>query len=213
MRCYIGLFLIAGALAAQESAPVGIVRGDLSLLLVRAGKGTLDVTTPAGTVYQCDFDTLSLIERDNLPIGAASMNKGEHIELLADRKRERCYARIIRVIRRNGATATTAPASAKWRFSTHALDHIYPRGNLTFSGIIVRMSPSMLVLRTRTDPEKKIMLRDDTRFLDSGHPGELGGLEVNTRVFIRGSKTFEDTLEAHQVIWGEIPGPKSRRSF
>jgi hypothetical protein len=71
----------------------------------------------------------------------------------------------------------------------------------------------MLVLRTRTEREKIIMLRDDTRFLDSGLPGERSNLAVNTRVFIRGSKTLDNTLEAYQVIWGEIPGPKSRTSF
>jgi hypothetical protein len=214
MRCIIALFFIAGFASAQESAPVGIVSGNLSLLLVRAGKGTLDVKTAAGTVYQCDFDTGSLIERDNLPIAPATLVKGEPIELLADRKRDRCYARIIRVSRRSaGVTPAVSKRPNKWRFSTNAIDHIYPRGNLTFSGIIRRMTPTTLVLRTRTEREKIIVLRDDTRYLDSGLPGELAGLGVNTRVFIRGSKTFDDTLEAHQVIWGEIAGPKARQSF
>jgi hypothetical protein len=213
MRCFVGLFLIAGFANAQESAPVGIVRGDLSLLLVRAGKGTLDVKTASGTVYQCDFDNTSLIERDNLPIAPATMVKGDPIELVADRKRDRCYARIIRVLKRTSGVSPVTTSKPKWRFSTNAIDHIYPRGNLTFSGVILRMTPTMLVLRTRTEREKVIMLRDDTRYLDSGLPGEHGNLAVNTRVFIRGSKTFEDTLEAHQVIWGEIAGPKGRQSF
>jgi hypothetical protein len=214
MRCILGLLVVIGFAGAQDMAPVGIVRGDLSLLLVRAGKGTLDVKISSGTVYQCDFDTGSLVERDNLPIAPAALVKGDPIELLADRKRDRCYARIIRVTRPSpGVTPAAAPRPAKWRFSTNAIDHIYPRGNLTFSGVIVRMTPTMLVLRTRTEREKIITLREDTRYLDSGLPGERAGLGVNTRVFIRGSKTFEDTLEAHQVIWGEIAGPKARQSF
>jgi hypothetical protein len=212
MRCIVGLFLIAAFADSQEIAPVGVVRGDLTLLLVRAGKGTLDLRTASGTVYQCDFDTGSLIERDNLPVAPATMVKGDPIELVADRKRDRCYARIIRVLKGSGVVPVTS-ARPKWRFSTNALDHIYPRGNLTFSGVILRMNPKMLVLRTRTEGEKIIMLREDTRFLDSGLPGELGGVAVNTRVFVRGSKTFEDTLEAHQVIWGEIAGPKARQSY
>jgi hypothetical protein len=213
MRSILGICCAAGFVLAQESAPVGIVRGDLSLLLVRAGKGSLDITTASGTIYQCDFDNSSLVERNNLPVAPATMIKGDPIELVADRKRDRCYARIIRILRRGtGVTAAVAPRG-KWRFSTNAIDHIYPRGNLTFSGIIVRMNPTMLVLRTRTEREKIIMLRDDTRYLDSGLPGELTSLAVNTRVFIRGSRTFEDTLEAHQVIWGEIAGPKARQSF
>ena len=213
MRCFLGLFLIAGFANSQESAPVGIVRGDLSMLLVRAGRGTLDIKTSAGTIYQCDFDNSSLVERDNLPVAPATMIKGDPIELVADRKRDRCYARIIRVLKRGSAVGPITSAQGKWRFSMNAIDHIYPRGNLTFSGVILRMTPNMLVLRTRTEREKIIMLREDTRYLDSGLPGEFKGLAVNTRVFIRGSRTFEDTLEAHQVIWGEIEGPKARPSF
>jgi hypothetical protein len=219
MRSFFGLFLIAWTAAAQDMAPVGIVRGDLSLLLVRAGKGTLDVKTADGTVYQCNFDSQSLIERDNLPIAPALMRKGEQIEVLADRKRDQCYARIIRVLSGRAlnsnhvASATASGQRNKWRFSTNAIDHLYPRGNLTFSGVIVRLNNSMLVLRTRTEPEKIVMLRDDTRYLDSGLPGEHSNLAVNTRVFIRCSKTIEDTLEAHQVIWGQIAGPRGRQSF
>jgi hypothetical protein len=210
MRWLTALSLIAGSAAAQESAPVGIVRGDLSFLMLRAGKGSLDIRTSNGAVYQCDFDAQSLIERDKLPISASSMEKGEPIEVLADRKRDRCYARIIRVLR--PATAAR-PSQSRSRFTTNMIDRIYPRGNLTFSGIVLRMNPSMLVLRTRTEPEKIIMLREDTRFLDSGLPGERSDLAVNTRVFIRGSKTFDNSLEAYQVIWGEIAGPKSRTGF
>jgi hypothetical protein len=66
----------------------------------------------------------------------------------------------------------------------------------------------MLVLRTREDAEKIILLREDTRYLDSGVPVDYTKLSVNTRVFIRGGKNFENDLEAYQVIWGEIPGPK-----
>jgi hypothetical protein len=212
MRWYFGLW-IAGSLAAQEMAPVGLVRGDLSLLLVRAGKGTLDIRTSSGTVYRCDFDAQSLIERENLPVAASTINEGEPLEILADRQRDRCYARIIRVVRRASPAAAAAASRARLRLSLNPIDHIYPRGNLTFSGIIVRLNPSMLVLRTRTEPEKVITLREDTKFLDSGLPAERSSLAVNKRVFIRGSKTLDNTLEAYQVIWGEIAGPKSRSSF
>lgn len=213
MRWFIGWVLVAGTVAAQENAPVGIVRGDVSLLLVRAAVGTLDLVTSSGAVYQCNFDAHSLIERESLPIAASSIVKGEHIELLADRQRDRCYARIIRVLRRVSPATAAAAVRNRSRFAANTIDRIYPRGNLTFSGIILRLNPSMLVLRTRTEPEKIIMLREDTRFLDSGLPGEQSNLAVNTRVFIRGSKTFDNTLEAHQVIWGEIAGPSSRGSF
>jgi hypothetical protein len=46
--------------------------------------------------------------------------------------------------------------------------------------------------------------------MDSGLPGELSTLVVNTRVSIRGGRNLDNELEAYQVIWGEIEGPKGR---
>ena len=39
-----------------------------------------------------------------------------------------------------------------------AIESIYPRGNLTFAGVVLRRSPTVLVIRTRTEPEKMIAL-------------------------------------------------------
>jgi hypothetical protein len=211
MRCLVAFWVLSGCVLAQDGAPIGITRGQLSLLLVRGAHGSIDLKTAAGTVYQCDFDAQTLIERDNLPIPASSLEKGEQVELLGDRKRGRCYARILRIV--NARPTTSAASRSRLKFSTNAIEHLYPRGNLTFSGVILRMNPTMLVLRTRTEPEKIVQLREDTRYLDSGGPGDSANLKVNTRVFIRGGKTFEDNTEAYTIIWGEIPGPKSRNSF
>ncbi len=87
-------------------------------------------------------------------------------------------------------------------------ESIFPRGNLTFAGVVRRISPEMLVLYTREEPEKVVLLRDDTRYLASGLPSEFSELAVNTRVFIRGGQNFEKNLEAYQVVWGEIAGPR-----
>jgi hypothetical protein len=67
-------------------------------------------------------------------------------------------------------------------------DLVYPRGNLTFAGVVLRMNPEMMVLHTRTEGEKRILLRADTRYMDSGLPAERAALPVNTRVFIRGGR-------------------------
>jgi hypothetical protein len=92
------------------------------------------------------------------------------------------------------------------------IENIYPRGNLTFGGVVIRRSPTVLVVRTRTEPEKIIRLREDTRFLDSGTPATSADVSVNTRVFVRAGKNFENDIEAYQVIWGEIAGPKTHSS-
>jgi hypothetical protein len=89
------------------------------------------------------------------------------------------------------------------------IENMYPRGNLTFGGVVIRRSPTVLVLRTRTEPEKLVRLREDTRFLYSGSPATSGDVAVNTRVFVRAGKNFENDVEAYQVIWGEIAGPKT----
>jgi hypothetical protein len=109
---------------------------------------------------------------------------------------------------------TTAPVNPGYRVnlrrSNTIIDQLYPRGNLTFSGVIIRMNPQMMVVRTRTEGEKTILLRQDTRYMDSGLPAEISMLAVNTRVSIRGGRNLDNELEAYQVIWGQIEGPGSR---
>jgi hypothetical protein len=125
--------------------------------------------------------------------------------MITDVKGGECYARTVRIVPpQSGRLASLRPYRS-------ALDNVFPRGNLTFSGVVRRLNGQMLVLRTRTEPEQIILLRDDTRYLAGGLPSDFSQLAVNTRVFIRGGKNIENDLEAYQVIWGEIPGPKANR--
>jgi hypothetical protein len=94
------------------------------------------------------------------------------------------------------------------RSRTSTLDYIYPRGNLLFSAVVIRLNPTVMVVRTRRDGEKVVLLRQDTRYMDSGLPVDRSNLMVNTRVSIRGGRNLDNDLEAYQVIWGEISGPK-----
>ena len=79
---------------------------------------------------------------------------------------------------------------------------------MTFAGVVLRLNPEMMVLHTRADGERIVLLRQDTRFMDSGNPATRGTLVVNTRVFVRAGRNLDNEVEAYQVIWGEIPGPK-----
>jgi len=81
---------------------------------------------------------------------------------------------------------------------------IVPRGNLTFAGIVLRLSPEFMVLRTRSDGQKTILIRHDTGFVERGCRVDASELAVTTRVFIRAGRNFEGDLEAYQVVWGEI---------
>lgn len=204
---------IAGLALAQEPAPVGIVTGDVTLMIIRGVGGSMDLTTPAGELYQCDFDSQSLFERQGIKISPAEVGEKARAEVVSDRKRGRCYARIVRLLPPPGITPARRSSRSGVRSSVSPLESIFPRGNMTVAGVVLRTSPAMIVVRTRSEPEQKILLREDTRFLDSGSPAGLAQLNVNTRVFVRASKTIHNEVEAHQIVWGSIEGPQPRTSF
>jgi hypothetical protein len=198
-----GLICAAG-LFGQEAAAPGIVRGTL----VQAEGGHLDIRQASGVVVRCGFDTRTWIERDHKKAQMDALETGLSVEAVTDTRMGRCYTRTVRL-----GIVITAPLTAARRTlptppRTSALDSIFPRGNLTFAGVVIRRSPTLLVLRTRTEPEKMVKIRQDTRFLADGLPASAADVAVNTRVFVRGGKNFENDLEAFQVIWGQIEGPR-----
>ena len=197
MRSSFWLVLIVAGAFAQEPAPKGIVRGKL----VTIAAGNLSLITPLGSSYRCSFDHHTYMEREGQRIFAPALRADDTVEVITDVKAGDCYARTVRIV-----SATSRLLGA--RSYRPALDHIFPRGNLTFAGVVRRFNGNVLVLRTREEAEKIILLREDTRYLESGHPADFTKLAVNTRVFVRGGRNVENDLEAYQVIWGEIPGPK-----
>jgi hypothetical protein len=203
-------FSFLSPVMSQENAPVGIVRGDLVEWDGDKVQGDILVRTPPDRIYTCHFDGFTYLERDGQRIGLSALKAGDRLELVTDRKpgSQRCYARTVRVVDK-----TPAPVNPGYRVNMRRntiIDQLYPRGNLTFSGVIIRMNPHMIVLRTRTPGETTVLLRQDTRYMDSGLPAEVSMLAVNTRVSIRGGRNLDNELEAYQVIWGEIEGPKGR---
>ncbi len=200
-------FTLAVIASAQENAPVGIVRGDLVEWAGDKTQGDLLVRTPPDRIYTCHFDGFTYLERDGQRIAHTAIKVGDRLEIITDHKpgSQRCYARTISVVTK--APAVVNPGHRVNMRRNTTLDELYPRGNLTFSGVIIRLNPQMMVVRTRAHVEKVILLRDDTRYMDSGLPGEVSALLVNTRVSIRGGRNIENELEAYQVIWGEIEGP------
>jgi hypothetical protein len=200
-RHFAGL-LLTTALLGEDATP-GIVRGTLA----RAEGGTLEILQPGGSTVRCGFDSRTWIERDRKRLQMDALDIGVPVEALTDARAGRCYTRTVRL---NPPAATVMPARrVALSTRTSFLDTLYPRGNLTFAGVVIRKSPTIIVLRTRTEPEKLVTLREDTRFMNGGLPASSADIAVNTRVFVRGGKNFENTLEAFQVIWGQIEGPKT----
>jgi hypothetical protein len=196
--------LVSTVLWGQEAAP-GIVRGTLTL----AEAGTIEIRQANGSTLRCGFDSRTWIERDKKRLQMDALESGVPVEAVTDARAGRCYTRIVRL----NPSAAIIPAKRFTGSSTRGvLDSLYPRGNLTFAGVVIRRSPTVLVLRTRTEPEKLFVIREDTRFSDSGVPASAADCAVNTRVFIRGGKNFENDLEAFQVVWGQIAGPSTGNS-
>ena len=201
MRCLVFFVAVSGLLASEgQPAPRGVIRGTVLRIADRA----IHLQTLAGANVFCEFDNHTYMERDGQRVFAGALKAQDPVEMITDRRGTACYTRTVRLI----PSASKLFAIRPYRSS---LDHIYPRGNMTFAGVVRRVSPGMVVLRTREDAEKIVLLRDDTRYLDSGNPVGHEKLDVNTRVFVRGGRNFENQLEAYQVIWGEIPGPRTIR--
>jgi hypothetical protein len=87
-------------------------------------------------------------------------------------------------------------------------DELFPRGHLTFSGLVSQVNPERLVLRMRGQNETRILIRPDTRFLREGSQVAASALDVNTHVFVRAGKNLQGDIEAFQVIWGRIVNPR-----
>jgi hypothetical protein len=200
-------FILASSLMAQqEIAPIGIVRG----VLIGCDGARLTVRTADGHTYGFVIDNKTFIERDHFRISCSKLDKAEPLEIVSDRSTEpgMAYARLITVVnpearsRRRALMAVRAP-----------LDHedptlsIAPRGSLTFTGVVLRMDDDGMVLRTRVDGEKWILVRRDTRFREDGLRVEPSSLHSTTRVFVRAGKNLDGEIEAYEIVWGEILTP------
>lgn len=193
---------------AQESAPIGIVKGDLLAWSGTANRGELVFRNAEARVFQCTFDERTYFEQANQRISVTAASKGDRVEVLADRKIGSgiCYARIVQILDVQASKPVVRPHArpATYRGATELFA---PRGDMTFAGVVLRISPEQLLLRMRTNERRVILLRPDTRFLGEGQSLECSSLLVNTRVFIRAGKNLDDQVEAYQIIWGDILEP------
>lgn len=193
------------------------MRGELLATEGTAITGTLSIRDDESRVTRCSYDAKTYIEIQKELATAGQLRTGDRLEVLTDRQQGtgRCYIRSIHVV---GMTPTGDGSRASNRTfalrrstppggSVYVIDNIYPRGNLTFSGVVIQLNPERLVLHTRS-AEETIFLRGDTRYLASGLAVEAAQLRVNCRVFVRAGRNLDNELEAFQVVWGEILQPK-----
>lgn len=207
MRYLYGL-MFAWAAGAQQ-APIGIVRGELVLWQAAAGAGRLDVRTREGRLYQCSFDRKTYFERDNEMVAPAAMTKGDRLEIVSDRNpgSDVCYARTVHIMDAAAVTRLGPGGRPRLRSEPSPTEAFAPRGDLTFAGVVVRVERDVLTLKTRSDGDKTILLREDTRYIGDGQRVDQSGLKRNTRIFVRAGRNLDNDIEAYQVVWGAIVQP------
>jgi len=211
MRRLPGFILLALSVMAQEP----ITRG--RLLESDTGEtGELSIRTPANRVYWFVYDSKTYVEQDNHLSSVPKLRKGAELEVVCDIGPDVAlrYARTIHVV---DSAAEKAVAQRQFSQGRYALprrpqvrddalqsDLFLTRGTLTFAGLVCQLNAERLVLRTRAGGEKTIYLRPDTRYMKDGGVAVSESLQLNTRVYVRGSQNLEGEIEAFQIIWGEI---------
>lgn len=197
------------ALVAQGPPNPGLVRG---VLIEWDAESAGDFTVRAAgsnRVFRFIFDSRTYVEREQHRTTMAGLRKGDYIEVVSDQVPGAAlrYARTIHALIDPPAQQRPAALPGVYRRTRSTIDIIAPRGNMTFTGIIARLSEGSLVLRTRQDGEKTFVRRPDTYYFEGGIAVEPSVLKPNTRVFVRAGRNLDDDLEVYQVIWGEILAP------
>src|SRR5712692_11445031 len=123
-----------GALRAQQPAFSGVIRG---VLIERDDPGPVGEFSlrakSTNQVYRFRFDAKTYVERDEQRVSMRGLQKGDTIEVVADRDEGVAvhYARTVHVIE---APRPPRPAGLSGKLRSHRanpMDLLAPRGNLT----------------------------------------------------------------------------------
>jgi hypothetical protein len=215
----VALCLLAAAISAAQAPPApnagrALVYGVLIERDVLPAGGQLAIRLATHEVLRYRFDAKTYVVRNDALIDVPRILPGQNVEVLSDAVpgSPLRYARDIHVLDdAPGAVAAAAPAPIPMvpvrRQPYTAFDDTFLfTGDLTFSGVVARITADRLVLHTRTG-EQALEVRNDTRFLDGGALAAAADLKPNTRVFVKAGKGIYGQLEAYQVIWGDILAP------
>jgi hypothetical protein len=214
------LSLLSAGLCAGQTAPApppsaALVRGVLLERDAQAAEGEFAVRLADNRVFRYRFDTKTYVEREHDLIDVARLRPGEKVEVVSDSIPGFVlrYARTIHVIEDPSSpslTGTTQGPTTLGRYrayrSVEERERTLPTGNLTYAGIVSRITQDRLVLHTR-DGEQTLFVGKETRFVADGALVAAETLKLNTRVFIRAGKDLYDQVQAYQVIWGSILSP------
>lgn len=180
--------------------PVGVVTGYLSGI----SKTSFLIRTQAGRQYRCSYDHRTWFEHTKMRVAADAFQPTDLVEIVADRRLIEgapCYARTVRL------TEPMPRESGRMRIPYRAVtEHIIPRGEYAWSGIIAAIKEDSILLRTRKEGYKTLLLRNDTRFLQDGGLSSIDRLKPNQHIFVRAGRNLEGLTEVYQVVWGSATG-------
>ena len=218
------LSLLAAGLCAGQTAPApqpgsALVRGVLLERDAQAPEGEFSVRLADNRVFRYRFDRKTYVEREHDLIDVARLRPGEKVEVVSDAIAGFVlrYARTIHVLEDPAVprlTGTSPGPTTQGRYRAYRSPEerertlTLPTGNLTYAGVVSRISPDRLVLHTRDGADQTLFVGKETRFVQDGALVAADNLKLNTRVFIRAGKDLYDQVQAYQVIWGSILAPQ-----
>jgi len=197
---------VAWVATGQTHENAALVRGVVLECDTRPS-GELSIRTADNEVLRYQFDAKTYAEREEHLIEAGRVKPGEQVEVVSDSMPGSLvrYARTIHVIQ---PTPPPRPLSQGRLRAYNPKQDPVRTGNLTYSGVVYRLSDERVLIHTREAGDLAILLRKDTRYLQDGVVVEPADLKLNMRVFVRAGKDLYGEVEAYQVIWGTILTPR-----
>ncbi len=205
---HVAALLWVAALAPAQVPPqqASFLRGVLVERDDAIAGSEFSIRGPENEVVRYRFDSKTAVTRDDVLASVLQLHPGDLVEVqsgaIADSPLR--YARSVH------ATPIAPPTRIAPRprtRTTAAIEPLFSRGDLTFSGVVSFLSDNRLVLRTRDLGDQTILLRRDTRYLASGDIAKGSDLKANMRVFVRAGKDLFGHTEAYQVMWGGFLQP------
>ena len=200
--------LLTPALLAGEAGDPN-VRGRLQAKAVEGTDGELTLRTGNLLVWSIRVDAGTRYEWRAKEVSVAETRPGDFLEIEyeSDPRKRAGRGKVVRILEAPWEKRLAEAARLPWLYRSPT-ERFAPRGALTFTGVVLRVSDDRLVLLTRKREELVITLRHDTQFAGDGVRVARSELQPNKLVYVRGGRNIDQEIEAYQVVWGKILRPE-----